>query len=383
MPKRNKNTRSAYLNVLKNPFTAPPCHVPDQVVTDAGIVTSRYIGTLPLTALGGTGTLHSGGMLFYPYPSYCSMVQIQENSVGTTSLQACNLASTALVSAGAVSNISGFGNNGRVRPIAMGVRVTYEGTELNRSGRIYAGLCPAGSPGFVLTGGINLIDPLSVICGGSPSRTTAELRQCMVQISSARVADGTFEAVWRPSVVPTYQTFNSANSGMITTGTPGVYATMANGLSSPDGGYGSQQNQNALVVWIENDTVTSAAVSGNTYALEVIWHWEVIPNIPQSVTYSLTPSLYNVTALQAALNTFKGTPMGHVFKETDISSGVGVVNITPSKRISATDFLSRLYASIPAEAKTAAKAAGAKAIKAAATAAARRYAGSGRRMIEL
>lgn len=199
---------NGYLRTLQQPFTAPPTHIPDQVVQESGLVTSRTYGVFTPSGLGGTSTTHNGGMLILPNANY-AVITLAEVTVGAGTLSDTNLAGNALVGGVSVPNFSSLfsqtNNAGaRIRPVSIGVRVTYEGTELNRSGRYYAGLCPVSGAAVSSSATPFPLSPLSTICSSSIS-TLSNLRNCMTELSTARVSDGTFEFHWLPVNVPSYQ----------------------------------------------------------------------------------------------------------------------------------------------------------------------------------
>lgn len=318
-------TRSSYLRVLKDPFNVTPCHIPDAIVAESGVLTSRWVTTFIPTATSGTSTVHNGGFIVGPYPKW-TLLQLYESVAGGGTLSDLNGAGSNWVGSGPsnVPNISGFyaGSTGaaRVRPIAIGVRLTYEGSELNRSGRIYAGLCPVS---LLPVGGAASVFPLSAlsaICMGATTTTIGNLRQCVVDLATARVGDGTFEARWFPTTTPTYQQI-TAGQGEVAVA-PGANQPVQNSVfNSPDGGVGWQSGQNVLVVWVEGDTTSSLQSTGNTFGLEIICHWECIPTSPSSVAYSLSPSICNMAELAAALNSIRQYPMGEMTKATTVVQG--------------------------------------------------------------
>lgn len=301
MPRRNAKSWSS---LLRDPFHRDPCHIPDDATMDSGVVTSRQLYQLTPFLITGTANNHNGGFVLMPHPVFF-LYSLYETSAGSLTLSDLNAAGTSYNGTqGAVSNAAGImpsGLSGRVRMTAMGIRVTYEGTELNRAGRFFAGLCPVqfAASGVASTG--TALSALSTICGSSSS-TIASMKQCMTNMVSARVADGTFEAHWFPNGVPTYQSWASASTGWLPLTTTAGAAVTPSALNAPPGLGGVQGGQNALVFFVENDYVASAAAFGNTYTVELVVHWEVIPSSPWSVPYSLSPSQFSSQQLQAALN---------------------------------------------------------------------------------
>lgn len=302
----------------------------------------------------------------------------------------------AIGTGGAVPNAAALvPDGGRVRCVSMAMRVTYEGTELNRGGRYYAGLCPIQHPARTNPDTGVQLSALSTLCGTCNPYMGA-MKMCMTNMVTARVLDGVFECRWFPNGVPTYQSasMQSAEWPPISTTTP-TYPAPVSAWNTPYGGAGVQSGQNALVFMLENDVVASPAPTGNTYQIEVIWHWEVIPATPTFVAYDLTPSTSNYAALQTALNAVQ-LNVGGAMLEAEIGPQRSVPNAQqpkPQRRImdslgSGVRGLNEGWTQLPEPVRAAIRAAGAKAVRGAMGAAlgtaTRRVAGNGaRRMIEL
>lgn len=335
MTKRMRGSPNGYLRVLQQPFTAPATHIPDQIVQESGLVTSRSNTVFTPFAINNASSTHNGGLLFLPYPAY-AMLSLYELTGGSGNLSDLTLNGSAYNGAANVPNLASLFSSAtnagaRVRLVSMGVRVTYEGTELNRSGRYYAGLCPITSS--AVAGGTTPfpLSSLSTICGQTTS-LVGTLRNCMTEITTARVSDGTFEFHWVPVNVPSYQQLDLFGLSAVTQG-PSAGATLSPSLfNAPVGGWGAESGQNALVFWVEGDTTSSAQINGNNYAMEVIWHWELIPTNPQAVAYALTPSVCNLSALQAALNAVRRGALGKFARTGDIVPESGQPRETPARR---------------------------------------------------
>lgn len=301
---RKRNSKNNWSGALRDPFRSHPVHIPDDQTMDSGLVTSRMLYQLNPFSLSGTSSLHTGGFMLMPHPTWC-VYSLYETSAGSQTLTDLNAAGTNYNgTSGAVPNAAGIfpaGQAGRVRLVASGIRVTYEGSELNRSGRYFAGLCPISHSASSVAGTGTNLSALSTICGG-PTSPINNMKQCMTNLISARVADGTFEVHWKPNGVPTYQGVAAVAGAWLPYTTTSGAVQNSSVFNGPYGSNCNQAGQNALVFWVENDFVTAAAAFGNTYTVEIIWHWEAIPSSPWSVPYSLTPSMNNVQQLQQALN---------------------------------------------------------------------------------
>lgn len=332
MPKKNnrKNNASSWASTLRNPFSSTSCHIPDDQTMDAGLVSSKMYLPFSPTAIALTSSTHNGGLLLLPHPSW-AYYSLYETSAGSQTLTDLNIAGTAWIgNNGGVSNVSALAPYGaRVRCVSMGLRVTYEGTELQRGGRYFAGLCPIQYAANTVATTGTYLSPLSTVCGGVTSGLT-NMKQCMTNMATARVSDGTFEFTWFPNGTPTYQyKAGSAGEWNPFTTSPGVGPIPNSAFNTPYGGPGVQTGQNAVVFFIENDNTAAAQLSGNSYSIEVVWHWEVIPASPASVAYDLTPSRSNFAALQTALNsvTLKLGGVSHEASMTNAGPGPRTQNL--------------------------------------------------------
>lgn len=337
--KRNNNGSPQWSAVLRSPFTTTSCHIPDDQTMDAGVVSSKYfINFSPNTINGSSSSTHNSGLVLLPHPTF-ALYTLYETAAGSGILSDLNASGTAYNgTSGGVPNLAAISPNGaRIRCSGMGVRVTYEGTELNRSGRYFAGLCPIQGAAQTTTTTGTVLSPLSTICQ-SYNSSLQNMKQCMVNMSSARVADGTFEYNWFPNGVPTFQATSSSGAGYNPYSTPaGVSPVINSAFNSPYGTAGVQSGQNALVFFVENDTTSVLQSYGNTFSVEMIWHWEVIPVSPYSVAFDLTPSKSNYSALQAALNSSR-LRLGGMSHDAMITSAgrVSTVNVNYNPNVVST-----------------------------------------------
>lgn len=303
---------------------------------DSGLVTSKsYYTFTPQTNDGTAGTVHAGGLLFLPFAKNAVFL-LEESGIASGNLTdltpSGNLyAIGSIPSNASVPNYSTMGSGAnKTRLAALGVRVTYEGTELNRAGRYYAGLCPINSPAQAGSATPFPLSPLSTICSSYIASTTV-LRRCMSNYSTARVADGTFEFTWAPSTTPSYQQ-DIQGTGYSTTfplfGSTGNQYVTPSYFNGPIQGNCVESGQNALVFWVEGDNTSAVTATGNAYAIEVIWHWEVVPGNSAAVPYTLSLSPYDVSSLARTLNTPKR--LGDVGAHAN-TSAEGVSYATQSK----------------------------------------------------
>jgi hypothetical protein len=297
-----QNVQSKWLQTLQSPFVHPSVHIPDDRTAVSGLVSSREtFAFAPTTASGIAQTTHTSGIVFWPYPAVYRTTFVEQtgSAYGT-------LATGSAVGNANVPNISSMlpGAGGNVRLVSMGLRVIYEGTELNRAGKIFvgtAGITTAAIASSTINTGVYVLEPLSVLTG-SVQPTQTVLKSVLNNTVTARISDGLFEANWIPGGVPSYQVSQSVYASLEPSSATTAGAVLSSSLwNCPSGGAGNESGQNALVLIIEGDITASSAV-GNTYAIEVISHWEVIPVNPLAVAYDLTPSLSDFTALSRAMN---------------------------------------------------------------------------------
>jgi hypothetical protein len=122
------------------------------------------------------------------------------------------------------------------------------------------------------------------------------------------MTDSTLEVAWRPFGVPTYCGDDSTGFNLLPRATVSGAALQDSVFGTSVGSNGLSFGSGLLAVFIENDNVSAAALSGNKYGIEVVAHWEVIPKNPYKVAYDLAPSPSDATALSAAMNAISFRP---------------------------------------------------------------------------
>lgn len=297
---------ACYARCLITPFNSPPCHIPDPDVSPSGTISSHYTQTTAYAAAAGTSTTHSFGFILAPYAQN-SLALLLETSAGNSTLSDINPAGTARNGGTSAPNITSFGLIGfRHRLTGAGIRIIYEGTELNRSGRIFGGNLPIAfaASGVASTG--TQLSALSTLVD-APTATTSALRQAMSDVFEIRnPSEKVTEFYWKPSAVPHYQPFGN---NTVSTTTAGA-AVPVSSFSAPTGSQGAEAGQNALVVVVDGDTTPSATIITNTYTVEVVWHWEIVPDNLQAVAYDVSPSHSHAAALDMAFNAMAVAPVG-------------------------------------------------------------------------
>lgn len=309
----------AWLALVQNPFDHAPVAIPDQMTTQSVKYTSR--ANIPFNvvdAKDGTGSTVHGGLIHIS-PGFISNVSTNDatraqvtflpfrsdlggfGKVGTGSafpgyqvlLQNVPNANAINPGIDATSLNTNDGGVCQFRPTALGIRLTYLGTELNRAGKVTMGLIdPDVNAGQ--TAGTDCTNPVYFHTGwsssywtgtGSNIMTPQEVLNRMRRLDTCRVSDGVFELLWVPSIVPAYA--------------PGFYNSRFT-LAQAQDNFGSLP-----VIMIENDLTTSNSVTGSLWNLEIIWHWETLVASRFSVAVPPTPSNYDVLALEVCVNAFQ------------------------------------------------------------------------------
>lgn len=299
---------NTWASSLRNPFQHPAVHIPDDKTMVSGLVSSRELFTWTPTTRGAVTTVHSGGLAFFPHMAYAKVVITEDVTGGA--LSGLDLPAGVPAQYNISPSVSNFDSivplntSAMARLTSLGLRVTYEGTELNRAGKIFAGTVPISYPATSTNKGIApfRFEPLSVFLGTAALPTASAMKASINLLSSSRVSDREFEVNWVPSGVPAYQNNGNTTTAYVETSLAMNTTVAETPWSNHFGGAGNQSGQNALVLFLEGDVTTAASNYGNTYAVEVIYHWEVVPATPLKVAYDLTHSASNFAALQQALN---------------------------------------------------------------------------------
>jgi len=306
--KQSKQYKTAsWAKSLQDPFHAPPAHIPDFETNSSGTITSRLYFQHAPNAYTSTTATHTSGIVIFPNPR-AHVVELEETSAGNAILSDLSSSGNALYNAHDAPNLAGFGDACKIRMTACGVKITYAGTELNRAGELVSGSAQLEYPACGSVGCTQL-SPFSTLMGPNSSAawTMATIRGTLKDYEEARVGDKTTEFFWLPNGVPSYfrSGSNASNLAGITTSNG---AAVTNSLYvSANGAGGPSYGENALVVIISGDSTTSSA-NGNTYDIEVITHWELIPSLLTAVVFDVTPSLSNPAELSAAMNACSRAP---------------------------------------------------------------------------
>lgn len=334
LPKQINTPLPQFLRCLVDPFNSTASHIPDPDVTPSGLVTSRLLITGYPGAQAGTSTLHSTALIMYPYPRNC-IDFAAETTAGTGTLTGVNATGTLNVQLNNAPNIGSFqAASCRVRCTGMGVRVVYQGTELNRAGRVFGGNLPANHAPFSVAGTGTVLDPFTTVTD-NVNFTNSLLRSYMsADLFETRVpGEGGVEFKWKPACTPTYQTYmNDFLPSIAASGsTP---QTTTNSYYAAPGANGSQSGQSVLVVGIDGDITGSATAGGNSYAFECIWHWEVVPDNDTVVAYDLSPSPAHAPTLDYCMNSLASMcPGRYVAGGSSVGRNIQAATSGPSNQL--------------------------------------------------
>jgi len=312
--KRNTSVNAApsWLACVADPMNHCGAHIPDDNTMWSGLCRSyeRFLLN-PTSSSAGNSTVHNGGVLICPNP-FKYRIDIAETSPGTDIFSCTNSASTTLIRSAAVPNLSALTGSqmAQIRPVGCGISVTYKGTELNRAGVVTIGLVQNTHTAFGTVIATNDIDPCTVFFGNA-SISSSIITSGLINPMEFRTADGSMTYNWKPNGVPTYQSLSTSSTDMA----PSVVTNSGTRVEpclyrAPPGGDGMQANQYSVAILIQGDTTTASQASGNDYLIEVLWHWEVIPQLVNSVAYELSPSPYYPSLLATALNALTGSNTG-------------------------------------------------------------------------
>jgi hypothetical protein len=313
----------SFTRCLLDPFNSPPCHIPDSASSPSGLLTSRISDT-PIGGQSSSSTVHNFGWIMLPYPRN-ALLGLGELTTGSGTISDLSASGASILDGHNVANINSFdANSCRVRCTGMSARIVYEGTELNRSARIFGGNLPIAQPPFSIASTGTQLSSLSTLIN-SCSATTTTLRQAMeadlfeVRTPSEKVV----EFFWKPALVPTYQIYSGNPLPVVTTGSTNTPVSTTTSFFAGPGQNGVQAGQNALVIVVEGDTTPSATAQANVYQADFVWHWEVVPDNINSVAYDLSPSNCNSAELDQALNTMQHHAPGRLV-QGGLSAGGGV-----------------------------------------------------------
>lgn len=344
----NRRRTSEWCDAVLNPFGANNVHIPDEKTRPSGLVTSTlHFQHKPQTYNAGTSLTHTGGILVRPYPARWIYELGEDTGSGIRPNRALlNSDTNAGMKFYNVPNLTsmigdyGYASNptyssALVRCVAMGVRISYEGTENNRAGS-YIGVQVENSSDAVAfttadSGAVNYhFDPLSVyqtFATQSQNLPPALWLNLATRSSRSRVTDGVFEFVWVPNGAPSYQVVQTTLQSDLYYSTSSGATSRSTTFGTFNGTTGLEHGAGGIMVMIEGDTVSTAAANGNNYLVDVVAHWEVVPHDLYAITYPLSLSAFAPIALAKALNEFGSAISGST--RANVNSGqVGTTSLT-------------------------------------------------------
>lgn len=305
--------RCTWLESITNPFGCKAAHIPDERTGLAGAITSRYSYRAGVSDSTGTSTTHNNGWFVPPHLG-AGLYQLNGSAGGST-LSDLNAAGTSRVNQVNWPNLdsitSGATEYCRSRLTSLGVRVTYEGTELQRAGRFVAGVIPVTNGALTVASTGTFLSGLSTLTG-SVTPSISALYQAMVYRVESRIEDGVFEYHWTPNGVPNYQltSGSSATSYLPFTTTAGAAVAPPTFFNGPASQGCVEGGQFAMVILILGDTTATATGISNVYSYDFIAHWEAIPENSYNAAYPIEDSPYDMRELQVVLNSIPMVPHG-------------------------------------------------------------------------
>jgi len=317
----------ALVGSLSNPWQYAPAHIPDQQTSNSGLVTSSlYLAqSFPDSTTGSSSSVHNFGFILPPYPwyTYFSGTNGVPNltDLNPTGTLYNNPSGTYAALPSAVPNIASIlgqtttlVQRSKIRCVGMSISAVYEGTELQRSGKYFAGLIPVTGTGTIVGGTgtvISLLGAAAGINGTDSSPAFQNIRNQCDRFTEQRIGDGPFVCRWLPSSVPTYQEAES-NAPEVYQTSAGVGAGTASAWFQPPGAAGSQAGQNALFFAIVGDQTAAAGANSNPYTINIRWLWEVIPDQAVSVAYPIEPSPADAKLMDSCINMMSKLTVGMV-----------------------------------------------------------------------
>jgi hypothetical protein len=294
------------LSVMR-PFNSNGVSIPDDQANPSGKVSSTWHGRIAPAALTGTSTTHTFGFIIPPYVKFLTLV---ETSAGNVTLTDLNAAGTGWAQDYNVANQTALtGGAGKLRCTGLGVRITYQGTELNRSATLVAGLIPSTcNPASVASTGTYASALSTLVGGGNVVATTTQIRDKMTRISETRL-NGTMEMIWVPNNVPKY--FEDGTNALQFSTTAGAAFVGSTIWNAKEGEAGAETGQNWLVFFVEGDTTSAASATSNVYSIDITWNWEAIPVTVTTVSHAITPSHCDPVELAKCVNKFQNLGIAH------------------------------------------------------------------------
>jgi len=320
--KTPKSVRNPWLASLLNPWNEGVPNIPDDRTMDSWKTKSFFINDQATKAELGTSNTHALCIIMAPGLCGGAIQMFPETSAGNGNISAtaCDTGSPLNLSALQAGGSETDGLRNQYRPVSMGIRLTYLGTEVNRAGHIRIGLVPSQ-----VSSSSNLFAHLF----GTTAWTLGAITSAMIDMVECRTSDGTIEYTWKPNRTPSYMYARGDGSITLATGSPGSKAIEA--------------GQYYIVALIDDDYTSSATLNGNYFRVETVWNWEILPRALTTIGGNLSPSPYDVRLMQQAVNALAHVACGRVVPSFDYMRDDDYVdaNDEPSLFESARDLASK------------------------------------------
>lgn len=306
--------KTTWLSSFTRPFSTFPARIPDEQ-TSASIVARSVYKTRVVTvdnAVGGSVGTHGLVVCIapIPYSDTAGIISFGNYNSTTATFAGFNAGITQIpnfqacfpVGAG-VADV--FLDSYRYRCTAFSARMMYEGTELNRAGEILAGIVEADA-GY--TNGVSGVGwCLGQTLANANGATVQSLTDHFKQYDVIRSPDGAVNVTSMPSGAPKYGQMTGNNAIQV----QNTFVTTTNPLPG-------------IMFIINGDTVPTASTIGNSWDLEVVWHWEILPPSAYVLAAAPEPSPFDVTQLAACLNSAQLLPCVSFDSPEEIGGGMGV-----------------------------------------------------------
>lgn len=291
----------AWLEAIKNPSITDPTGIPDDNTRSSFKYSSHTsVVVRPQDNAATPSTEHAVLMGISPY---LHDPDVSNTSFGQFTLLGYSSASDTFNTATSVASRSPPNTRAMIpsrtgagslaldsydhRCTAMEIRISYSGTELQRSGVITAGLARAPSYGQNLYGSsVKTMNPIDGVFGTDGSLTShaisvSDVHAQLVRRTTLRTEDGTTIVRWLPQGVPRYKAV----------------------CQSQDAISSSQRYDDPVIlIMIRGDQTAAPSTFGNTYLVEIIAHWEISASNVRLHVAKPTPSPYDPNALAICLN---------------------------------------------------------------------------------
>lgn len=296
---------------VMEPFSASPTSIPDQL--SAPTMKAKSLSTLSFQTGDVAPTFsdqHGSLILIQPRPasgvitSRLSWSSATNRFTTSTNLENSVPNYTALFPSTGTTPEAVTTDDYRFRCTAMGCRLTYTGTELNRGGQVVIGLIEPDMSGNVNDAWYLAFGTSGVALSGTLDRAAVMRR--MTRYKVFREWDSTLEFESIPSGCPLYEQLTfSAGANYPTPLTLSAVNPMP-----------------LLAIMILGDTTSTPSNFGNTFDLEVSRHWEIISPSDLVTGIPMTPSPYDAKQLEYCLNVFGAAYADFPVKSLDNSRGL-------------------------------------------------------------